>query len=102
MGFDGPSISPGRSNSTIAPFSFPLYCSKSSSFSNAHANHRPRTGPFVLGDHPAAASVNICSVGAITRPVAGPRVQLFAIVHGSRCAFASPSALNCSSVQWLA
>src|SRR6266851_3145755 len=102
MGFDGPSVSPGRSNSTIAPCNFPRYFCKLSSFCTPTATTAPRTGPFVLGDHPAAANVNTCSVGVITFPVAGPRVQLFAIVQGSRCAFSSPSAFNCSNVQLLA
>src|SRR6266404_2160068 len=99
-GNPGATILRGRPNKTIAPLSFPLYCSRSSTFSKTTPTTDPRTDPFVLGDHPAAANVNICSVGTTNRPVAGPRVQLFAIVQSSRCTFASPAALNCSAVQW--
>src|SRR5258708_39229156 len=86
----------------MAALGSPLYGSRSSIFSNVTPTTGPRTGPFVLGDHPAEASVNVCSVGTISRPVDGPRVQLFAIVQSSRCTFERPADLNCSAVQWLA
>src|SRR5260370_41263241 len=101
-GNSGASILRRQPNKTIAPFSFPLYCSRSSSFSNVTPTTGPRTEPFVLGDHPAEASVNVCSVGRISRPLAGPRVQLLAIVQSSKCTLVRPTALHCSAVQWLA
>src|ERR1700732_3931413 len=81
----GVSILRGRSNNTMAPLSFPLYGSRSSNFSNLTPTIGPRTVPLVLGDHPAEANVKVCSVGTTSRPVAGPRVQLFAIAQSSRC-----------------
>src|SRR5437867_7678832 len=83
-GFPGASISLGCPNKTIAPFSFPRYLSRSSSLSYAKPRAAPRTTPLVLGDHPAVAIVSVALTGARILPDAGPRVQLFAIVQGSR------------------
>src|SRR5229473_5342134 len=102
IGFPGASISLGCPNRIIVPFSFPRYLSKSSNLSYAKPRTAPRIVSFVLGDHPAVAIVSVASFGERIRPVANPRVQLFAIVQGSRCAFESPNSLNRSSVQWLA
>src|ERR1035438_2306381 len=83
-GFRGSSISLGCPKRIIAPFSLPRYFSKSSRFWYATPATGPRTAPSVLADHPPVASVKDCSAGARIRPVAGPRVQLFAMLHGSR------------------
>src|SRR6266436_8639514 len=101
-GFPGASISLGCPNKSIAPFSFPRYLSRSSNLSYVKPRTAPRIVPFVLGDHPAVAIVSVALTGARILPVAGPRVQLLAIVQGSRCTFESPNSLNRSSVQWLA
>src|SRR5712691_3667591 len=93
-GLPGATCSRGRFTTTIAPFSLPLYCCRSSGFSAVTPITGPRKFPIVPADQPAVSSVNICGVGETIRPVAGLRVQRFAIIHGSRCAFERPSALK--------
>src|SRR6202171_4694581 len=82
-GFPGETISTGCPTMTIAPFNFPLYRCKSSTFSDATPITGPRRAPFVATDQPAVSSVSTWRVGEMICPVAGPRVQLFAMVHGS-------------------
>jgi len=63
---------------------------------------RPRTGLC------AGRPTRCCQIQCMRRrrnDAPGRRlggVQLLAIVQSSRCAFARPACLNCSSVQWLA
>ena len=83
MGFSAGSSSKAGPTSTIAPFSLPLYWSRSSGFWLLIPITLARTGPFVLGDHPAAAMVSLCSVGATIFALAAPRVQPVAIGHFS-------------------
>src|SRR5262249_61194060 len=87
---------------TMAPLSLPLYFAKSSLLLASKKTTGPRTVPLVPGAQPAEAMVSGCSVGAMMRAEAVPRVQEWAMVHGSRCTFTKPYVLITSAVHSLA
>src|ERR1700678_3815503 len=82
-GWSGGGSSAGSAEITIAPFSFPLYCAKSSTDCAFTYTTGPRTAPFVEGAHAYDAIASGCSDGLMIRPLAaspgvrnGPRFQM--------------------------
>src|ERR1700733_4715404 len=92
IGFCGARNSTGLLKTMIAPFSLPLYCCRSSTFSTATPTTGPFTVPSVADDHPPVAMVRLIEVAASegfalllknTLTVAGPRDQRLSMLHGS-------------------
>src|SRR5580704_15079612 len=67
--------SAGSAEITIAPFSFPLYCARSSTDCAFTYTTGPRTGPFVDGAQAYDAIASGCNAGLMMLPFASPRVR---------------------------
>src|ERR1700723_3203306 len=89
-GWSAGGSSAGSAEITIAPFSFPLYCAKSSTDCAFTYTTGPPTAPFVEGAHAYDAIASGRSYGLMIRPLAAARPQVCAMVHDSRCGFATP------------
>src|ERR1700733_11010545 len=100
-GWSAGGSSDGSAEITIAPFSFPLYCAKSSTDCAFTYTTGPHTTPFVEGAHAYDAIASGCTDGLMIRPPAAARPQVCAMVQDSRCGFQKPLSAHFCGVQSL-